>query len=78
MCWRFSPCPPSLTGKALPLPGPTALGFTVAGAVAQIGATTLMLVTMKSQNFAVTTAWLKTGPALVALASAAILGDALT
>ena len=46
--------------------------------MAQIGATALMLVTMKSQNFAVTTAWLKTEPVLVALASAAILGDALT
>lgn len=69
---------PSLTGEALPLPGPTALAFTGIGAVAQIGATALMLVTMKSQNFAVTTAWLKTEPVLVALASAMVLGDALT
>jgi drug/metabolite transporter (DMT)-like permease len=33
---------------------------------------------MKSQSFAVTTAWLKTEPVLVALIAAALLGDPLT
>lgn len=69
---------PFATGEAIPLPSWHALAFTAAGAVAQIGATALMLVTMKSQSFAVTTAWLKTEPAIVALASAAVLGDALS
>lgn len=69
---------PVLTGEAIPLPGLRALGFTASGALTQIGATALMLFTLKSQNFAVTTAWLKTEPVIVALASAAILGDALT
>ena len=68
---------PVLTGEAIPLPGLRAFGFTALGAVAQIGATALMLLTMKSHNFAVTTAWLKTEPALVAIASALVLGDAL-
>ena len=41
---------------------PRMLGFTALGALAQIAATALMLITMKSQSFAVTTAWLKTEP----------------
>ena len=61
-----------------PLPGLRSLGFTLLGALAQIGATALMLVTMKSQSFAVTTAWLKTEPVLVALIAWAVLGEALT
>ena len=61
-----------------PVPGLRSLGFTLIGALAQIGATALMLVTMKSQSFAVTTAWLKTEPVLVALIAWAVLGDALT
>lgn len=68
----------TLTGEAIPLPGAKTLGFTLVGALAQIGGTALMLVTMKSQNFAVTTAWLKTEPVLVALASALVLGDRLS
>ena len=67
-----------VSGQSVPIPGLTALGFTAAGAVAQILATALMLITLKSQNFAVTTAWLKTEPVLVALASAAVLGDHLS
>jgi drug/metabolite transporter (DMT)-like permease len=69
---------PLLTGEPIPLPGLATLAFTAAGAVAQIGGTALMLVTMKHQNFAVTTAWLKTEPVIVALASALILGDPLS
>jgi drug/metabolite transporter (DMT)-like permease len=65
------------TGQTPPIPGAEALAFTAFGAVAQILGTALMLITMKSQNFAVTTAWLKTEPVLVALASALVLGDPL-
>lgn len=65
-----------------PLPPPKAgtstlgvLGFALLGALSQIGATALMLVTMKRANFAVTTAWIKTEPVLVALVSAAVLAE---
>lgn len=69
---------PLVTGEAIPLPGLRVLAFTVVGAVTQIGATALMLMVMRSQNFAVTTAWIKTEPVLVAIASALVLGDALS
>ena len=72
----------SLTTLATGDPVPTiplrSLGFTALGAVAQIGATALMLAVMKSQSFAITTAWIKTEPILVALIAAVILGDPLT
>lgn len=67
-----------ITGEAAPALTSRTWGFTTMGALAQIGATALMLVTMKSQSFAVTTAWLKTEPVIVALGAAAVLGDALT
>ena len=67
-----------VTGEAVPALTTRALGFTTVGAVAQIGATALMLVTMKSRGFGVTTAWLKTEPVMVALIAAAVLGDPLT
>jgi drug/metabolite transporter (DMT)-like permease len=63
------------TGEALPHPKAATFGFTLMGAAAQIGATALMLVTMKRANFAVTTAWLKTEPVLVALVSALVLAE---
>ena len=66
------------TGEAPPALTARASAFTLLGAVAQIGATALMLVTMKSQSFAVTTAWLKTEPVIVALSAAIILGEALS
>jgi drug/metabolite transporter (DMT)-like permease len=62
--------PPALTG--------TALAYTSLGALAQIGATALMLVTMKHRSFAVTTAWIKTEPVLVALLAVILIGDPLT
>ncbi len=62
--------PPALTARAL--------GFTAMGAVAQIAATALMLLLMQSRSFAVTTAWLKTEPVLVAVAAALILRDPLS
>jgi drug/metabolite transporter (DMT)-like permease len=66
------------TGQILPTLTRAALGFTTLGALSQIAATALMLVTMKSQSFAVTTAWIKTEPVLVALIAAVVLGDPLT
>ncbi|MES2915523.1 MAG: DMT family transporter [Pseudomonadota bacterium] len=67
-----------LQGQPLPSLTPRAIGFTALGAMSQIAATALMLSVMKSQSFAVTTAWLKTEPVLVALVAAAVLGDPLT
>ena len=66
------------TGEALPALTLRSAAFISAGAVAQIAATALMLVTMKSRSFAVTTAWLKTEPVIVALTAAVVLGDPLT
>ena len=66
------------TGEGIPALTGTSLAYTTLGAVAQIGATALMLVTMKSRSFAVTTAWIKTEPVMVALIAAVTIGDALT
>lgn len=60
------------TGQAPPLPGPRALGWLALGGVAQIAATALMLATMARRGFAVSTAWLKTEPVLIALAGLAL------
>ena len=65
----------AVTGESVPLPGPRGLGFAALGALSQIGATALMLVTMKRANFAVTTAWIKTEPVMVALVSALVLSE---
>jgi drug/metabolite transporter (DMT)-like permease len=65
-------------GGAVPELTLPALGFTLMGALSQIAATALMLYTMKSQSFAVTTAWIKTEPVMVALIGAAVLGDHLS
>ena len=64
-------------GEVPPLPGAAALLFTAIGAVAQILGTALMLVIMQKRSFAVTTAWLKTEPVMVALFGAVVLGDHL-
>jgi drug/metabolite transporter (DMT)-like permease len=66
------------TGEGVPPLTLPALGYTALGALAQIGATALMLVTMKSRSFAVTTAWIKTEPVLVALLGVVLIGDPLT
>jgi drug/metabolite transporter (DMT)-like permease len=66
------------TGEAPPPLTGTSLAYTTLGAVAQIGATALMLVTMQARSFAVTTAWIKTEPVLVALIAAVTIGDPLT
>ena len=74
----FLPLVMLATGEALPALTLRSAGFISLGAVAQIAATALMLVTMKSRSFAVTTAWLKTEPVIVALTAAMVLGDPLT
>lgn len=66
------------TGEAIPVPTPASLGYAALGAVAQIAATALMLITMKKRSFAVTTAWIKTEPVMVALIAAVTIGDVLT
>ncbi|MGV8955001.1 MAG: EamA family transporter [Cypionkella sp.] len=66
------------TGQAIPQIPSDALGFTAAGALSQIAATALMLRLMQTRSFAVTTAWIKTEPVLVAICAALILGDPLT
>ena len=66
------------TGEAVPGLTPVSLAYTTLGAVAQIAGTALMLLTMKSRSFAVTTAWIKTEPVMVALIAAITIGDALT
>ena len=68
--WFTGETPPDLTLKAVL--------WTLAGALAQITATAMMLQVMRSQSFGLTTAWLKVEPVLVALAGWALLGDALT
>jgi drug/metabolite transporter (DMT)-like permease len=67
-----------VTGEDMPGPTATSLGYTTLGAVAQVAATALMLITMKRQSFAVTTAWIKTEPVLVACLGVLIIGDPLT
>ena len=66
------------TGEPLPVPGARGLGFTGLGAIAQIGATALMLRLMQARSFAVTTAWIKTEPVIVALCAAVVLRDPLS
>jgi drug/metabolite transporter (DMT)-like permease len=66
------------TGDSVPTLTLASLGYAIMGALAQIGATALMLVTMKTRSFAVTTAWIKTEPVLVALIATVTIGDPLT
>jgi drug/metabolite transporter (DMT)-like permease len=67
-----------VTGGAIPGISAASLAYTALGAIAQIAATALMLYTMKSRSFAVTTAWIKTEPVMVALIAAATIGDPLS
>lgn len=62
-----------------PVPGltPTVALWTTLGAVAQIGATALMLAAMRARGFAAATALIKTEPVMLALIGWAVLGDRL-
>jgi drug/metabolite transporter (DMT)-like permease len=66
------------TGAALPKVNAAFAAWTALGALTQIGATALMLMTMERRSFVVTTAYLKTEPVLVALMGLAFLHDALS
>lgn len=61
-----------------PAIGGAFLAWTALGALAQIGATALMLAAMRERSFVVTTAYTKTEPVLVALFGVLLLGDHLT
>jgi drug/metabolite transporter (DMT)-like permease len=66
------------TGGAVPsVTLPFAL-WLLLGALTQIAATALMLLTMERRSFIVTTAYLKSEPLLVALMGVTLLGDHLT
>ena len=66
------------TGVAAPAIGPTALGFIVMGALAQIGGTALMLAAMRERSFVVVIAFTKTEAAQVALYALLFLGETPT
>lgn len=65
------------TGWRVPAPSLVYLVFVLAGALAQIMATVLMLAAMKERSFAVTTAYIKTEPVQVAVFGVVVLQDHL-
>jgi drug/metabolite transporter (DMT)-like permease len=67
----------SVMGRLPPAIDGAVLGYTLAGALAQIAATALMLAAMRVRSFAVTTAYTKTEPVQVALFGTLLLGDPL-
>lgn len=67
----------ALSGESLPRFTPAALGWTLAGALCQIGATAMMLVVMGRRAFGVAYAYIKTEPVIVALLGVLLLGDHL-
>jgi drug/metabolite transporter (DMT)-like permease len=69
-----------LIGTGVPFPelNPAMLRWTVVAALAQIGATALLLAAMRERSFVVTTAYAKTEPVQVALFGLVILGDHVT
>lgn len=62
---------------ALPMPDARVLGWAALGSLAQIAATALMLVTMRSRAFGVTTALLKSEPVTLAVIGALLLAEPL-
>ncbi len=68
----------AVTNAAVPETGPAFWLWIVIGALAQIFATALMLMTMETRSFVVTTAYLKTEPIFVAVGGLFLLGDPLT
>ncbi|KAA2235814.1 DMT family transporter [Salinarimonas soli] len=68
----------TLSGERLPRPDGGFFAFVVAGAVAQILATALMLAAMRERSFAVVTAYVKTEPVQTALVGLLILSDPVT
>jgi drug/metabolite transporter (DMT)-like permease len=66
------------TRASLPAMNTDFVLWTLLGALTQIGATALMLMTMEQRSFVVTVAYLKTEPVLVALMGLVFLHDPLT
>jgi drug/metabolite transporter (DMT)-like permease len=66
------------TGAPFPDLNPVMLRWTVVAALAQIGATALLLAAMRERSFVVTTAYAKTEPVQVALFGLVFLGDHVT
>ncbi|SNR50454.1 DMT family transporter [Paracoccus sediminis] len=69
----------ALAGALVPIPRPdlAVLGWAALGAMAQIAATALMLMTMRQQGFGVATALMKTEPVTLALIGAVVLAEPL-
>jgi drug/metabolite transporter (DMT)-like permease len=67
----------AVSGEALPVPSQGALAWIALGAVAQIGATALMLEVMARREFGVAYAYIKTEPVTVALLGLVLIGDRL-
>jgi drug/metabolite transporter (DMT)-like permease len=67
-----------VTDAAVPNLNQRAAVFVALGAVAQIGATALMLVAMRLRSFGVAYAYIKTEPITVAVFGLIVLGDALS
>lgn len=61
----------------IPVPDLTVWGWTLLGASSQIAATALMLRTMESRSFGVTTALIKTEPVTLAVIGAVLLAEPL-
>ena len=66
------------TGVPFPALNKAMLTWTVVAALAQIGATALLLAAMRERSFVVTTAYAKTEPVQVALFGLVFLGDHVT
>ncbi len=66
------------TGLPFPVLNNAMLAWTVVAALAQIGATALLLAAMAERSFVVTTAYAKTEPVQVALFGLVFLGDHVT
>ena len=66
------------TGLPPPRPGLNFWPWVIAGALAQVAATALMLAAMGERSFVVTIAYIKTEPVQVAVFGLLVLGDAVT
>jgi drug/metabolite transporter (DMT)-like permease len=66
------------TGAPMPELGSAMIAWTTTAALAQIGATALLLAAMRERSFVVTTAYAKTEPVQVALFGLVFLGDHVT
>jgi drug/metabolite transporter (DMT)-like permease len=68
----------AVTRQGLPALNGRMLAWSLAAALAQIGATALLLAAMRDRSFVVTTAYAKTEPVQVAIFGLAFLGDRLS